>query len=226
MSSYVATIIAALIGAGIGSIGAEILKDRLRREAEKRNEQLQREAEIRRAQEKLVQRYLLQLQDAIESLWYRLDNVKNRGGQAVMGSSYYEVSTLYALGRVLAYERILVLDGVYPQLEDVYPDLGRFLKARLQNMDSQLRERQFYRYNRLALAESSMEREEDHLRTSTYMHFRQHYERPNSLVKVSLEPAKHFIATLGGPEVAGLLDELRCTAKRLESVTRIPTTLT
>ena len=225
MSGWVTTIIAALIGAGVGSIGAEYLKDYFRRKAEQRNEQLQHEAEIQRVQKKLVQQYLLQLQDAIESLWYRLDNVKNRGGRAVMKDRYFEVSTLYALGRVLAYERILILDGIYPQLEDVNQALGNFLKTRLQNIDSQLSKGEFQRYNRLALAEAVMEREEGRLRTSTYMDFRHHYEGTNSLVEVSLEPAKRFIAALKGPEVAGLLDELRRTAERLGSVTRIPTTI-
>ena len=55
----------------------------------------------------LANRYLLQLQDAIESLWRRLANVKEGGGgEKRMEDEYYEVSSLYALACVLAYNLI------------------------------------------------------------------------------------------------------------------------
>jgi hypothetical protein len=68
MPTYVATLLGALIGAVIGSVGAAIVSHWLT---------LRRE-EIR-AREYLVQRHLFQLQDATETLWYRLHNLAFRG---------------------------------------------------------------------------------------------------------------------------------------------------
>ena len=64
--------------------------------------------------------YLIQLQDAIESLWFRFYNIKDRGGRLVMSDKYYEHSTLYALASGLAYNRIMLLDGIYSQLRSLF----------------------------------------------------------------------------------------------------------
>jgi hypothetical protein len=116
MPAWLASLLAALIGAAAGSIGAVITSDWRKRKAE-----------TSERREAFVQRYLFQLQDAAETLWYRLDNVSRRGGRLVMDDAYFETTTLYALGRVLAIERLLALEGAYPQLERLYPGLGEFL---------------------------------------------------------------------------------------------------
>lgn len=67
-----ATIIAALIGAAGGSVGATIVGNLFKHRSE-RTSQLKN----------LVNRYFLQLQDATESLWFRLDNIKDREPAAI-----------------------------------------------------------------------------------------------------------------------------------------------
>ena len=71
MPQWMASLIAALIGAGIGSIGAVLVGDARKQRAER--------AERR---ELVVQRYLFQLQDSAESLWYRLKNLAYEHGRS------------------------------------------------------------------------------------------------------------------------------------------------
>jgi hypothetical protein len=85
-------------------------------------------AELKKRRETLVQRYLIQHQDAVEALWFRLHNLANQGGRAVMTDHYFEVTTMYALGRVLAIERIMALDGVHPQLDAIDSGLAEYLR--------------------------------------------------------------------------------------------------
>src|SRR5437764_3214544 len=99
MFDFVSTIVAALIGSVIGSVGAVLTDHWLTGRSEKFHRR-----------ELLVQRYLFQLQDALETLYYRLHNLAKRSGRSVMSDEYFEKSTLYALGRVLALERIFALE--------------------------------------------------------------------------------------------------------------------
>jgi hypothetical protein len=100
------------------------------------SEWLKQKAEKVTLQQSLTNRYLLQLQDAIESLWYRLDNIKNKGGRQIMQDSYYEESTLYALASVLAYSRIYLFDGVYSQIERLESGFGILLVLQSLNTTS------------------------------------------------------------------------------------------
>lgn len=217
MPDYLVTILAALIGAVIGSLGSKFVEDRLRRADQTRQNRAQ-----------LVQRYLFQLQDATESLWFRFQNIQLRGGRAVMDDRYFEISTLYALGRVLAYSRILVLDGIYPQLNAFEAELGKTLKDKLQQVDRQIRTSAFQHYHRLALAESVMEKQADkqepHLRTSTYLEFWQRYESKDSVVESSLQPAKQRVASIqkGDAWLGVLMDLLKEMTQRLANATQLP----
>lgn len=214
MSDPWATIVAALIGAGLGSVGAKIYENVSRRRAER--EELRRE---------VVERYLLQLQESVDDLWHRLDNLKNWGGRRVMTDEYFEISTLYALGRVLAYERIFLLDGIYPRFERLHPDAGKALHKKLRHLDEQLSHRNFHRYDRLALAESVLERVEDYSRTSTYLEFKQRYTAENSLERASLTLAKQHIAAWSNKELAELLKNLRDIAHQVADQTGLPSTI-
>lgn len=49
----------------------------------------------------LVRRYLFQLQDAVETLWHRVDNVRHQGGKGAMTPDDQASTTVYALDRVL-----------------------------------------------------------------------------------------------------------------------------
>jgi hypothetical protein len=211
--SAMAVLISALIGAIIGSIGAVIVE-----------KQLEAKAEESSARANLVQRYLFQLQDSVEALWYRLNNLAFQQGRFVMENEYFEVTTLYALGRVLAMERILALEGVYPQVETRYPTLGQFLKER--RVDLQLHRLEFYQYDRIALAEAVIEREEQHFRASTYLEFRRRYEGENSCERRWLTPAREAVQSLTVPTMSALLDSLQEVAVRIAAETKIPSSLT
>ena len=145
------TIVAALIGAVIGSLGAALAAHLLERSSEKA-----------RTRSELAQRYLFQVQDSVESLWFRLANLEDRDGGDNMPEEYYVTTMLYAVGRVLACERLLALEGAYFTIEEAFPQLGEFLKGR--RIDHRFSGIEFFHYNRLALAETMLRWEEGHFR--------------------------------------------------------------
>jgi hypothetical protein len=211
MPQWTASLIAALIGAGVGSIGAVLVGDARKQRAER--------AERR---ELLVQRYLFQLQDSAESLWYRLKNLTYEEGRLVMEDQYFETTTLYALGRALAAERLLALDGVYPQLETLYPGLGSFL---IKNQIDLALGEGFYKYDRLVLAEAVMQRDGDRLRVSTYIEFRGRYEGQRESETEWLAPARGAIESITPESTKLLRKRLENIALRLSNETGIPTAL-
>jgi hypothetical protein len=175
----VATLVGALIGALIGSIGTAIVTHWLALRQEKK-----------RTREELVQRHLFQLQDAIESLWYRLYNLAFRGGtDAMRDPQYYKFTTLYSLGKLLAVERILALEGIYPQLDAAYEkaQLGTFLREHRTDL-SLRRIGNFQQYDRIFLAEAAIEGERERLRASTFFEFVKRYEATGSPEKTQLDP--------------------------------------
>lgn len=209
------TIVAALIGSLIGSVGVVFVTHWLQRKSEKSQ-----------SHENMVQRYLLQLQDSVESLWYRCHNLKNRGGRFVMSDTYFEMTMLYALGRVLAYNRIMLLDGIYSEIERHKKDLGDYLRTKLNKIENDLdaiRGLKFYRYDRLALAEAVMNVEQDRRQIRTYLEFRQRFDDPTSLLQKLLEPACTFIAGLQGEHVESIMKELKEIADTLSDETKIKT---
>ncbi len=212
MSDFVTTILAALIGSVIGSVGAVLTDHWLAGRSEKFHRR-----------EILVQRYLFQLQDALEMLYYRFRNLAFQGGQYVMTDDYFEETTLYALGRVLALERIFALEAVYPQLDSIYPGLGKFLKE--YRIDLKLQHTHFYQYDRIALAETVIEHEGDVFRTSTYLEFRKRYEAENSPEKQWLMPASKAIRSLSNTQMEDLLATLKTKAKGIAKKTDIDSSL-
>lgn len=215
----ISSVIAALIGAISGSLGGNVVTDWLRRKNEK---------DVLR--KTISERYLLQLQDSVESLWFRLDNIRDKGGRQVMQNLYYEESTLYALGVVFAYNRILLLEGVYSQIEALIPGLGIFLKEKLKKIESEMDNRfkfhtAFYRYDRLALADSVLQRVNDKFQIFTYLEFKEKYEDKESSLKSILQPAKEFVGSLAGPEVEPIMNELSEIAFKIRNETRIETSI-
>jgi hypothetical protein len=213
MADSWATIVAALIGAGVGSLGTKIYENFSRRSAEK--EQLRQE---------VVGRYLLQLQDAVDDLWYRLDNLKNPKGADQIKMEYFQISTLYALGKVLAYDRILLLEGIYPQFERLHLGEATELRKRLRNLDQQLNRRHFYRYDRLALAESVFEQTKGYLGTSTYLEFKRRYGA-DPLEGDSLASAKQYVVAATNEERSELQNTLRKIADQVARLTGLPSTI-
>ena len=86
MFDFASTIVAALIGSIIGSVGA-VLADHW---MTGRNEKFHK-------REMLVQRYLFQLQDALEMLWYRLHNLVIHDGKYIMAEELLHDYDTYML---------------------------------------------------------------------------------------------------------------------------------
>jgi hypothetical protein len=212
MIDFVSTIVAALIGSVIGSVGA-VLTDHWLVE---RSERFHR-------REILVQRYLFQLQDALETLWFRLKNLSSQGGRSVMSDKYFETTMLYALGRVLAIERIFALEAVYPQLDTIYLGLGKLLKERKYRIELH----HVYQYDRVALAEAVIVHEGNVFRPSTYLEFRRQYEAENSQEKQWLEPASEAIQSLAHEreDMEHLLDIIHKKAVLIADKTGISTSI-
>jgi hypothetical protein len=61
----------------------------------------QRLSAERDRRELLLRRYLAQLQDASESLWYRLENLAYKSASTVTDPEYLITTTMYTLGRAL-----------------------------------------------------------------------------------------------------------------------------
>jgi hypothetical protein len=217
------TIISALIGAVIGSIGSAIITN-----------YLSHWRDSKKIYEQLIQKYLLQLQDCVESLWFRLYNIHIQGEQMSMEDKYYEVTTLYSLARVLALKYIISIEGVYFTIEKEKKGLGLFLRNKLENIDNELNHinqenmphSKFYRYDRQLLAEVVLEKEDHYNRTCTFLDFRKRYEESNSEVAPLLNSARDFIQKLNKTNVLVIMDYLLDIEKKLELETGIKSNIT
>jgi hypothetical protein len=221
--------IAAIIGAAIGAIATTagvIVQAVLRNRADAEQRREARESDRERQRRELVQRYLFQLQDAVVSLRLRLENWARRGGQAWSESidpGYWDVTTLYALGRALAAERILSLDGVYATIEQQFPGLAESLRHSSVDGVLQAGLRQLFRYHRLALAESLLERQPEGYRLMMYTEWRRRYEDPSSGLDRLLEPTTASLQRLT-PErdLQRLIESLTDIASLLGKMTGMP----
>jgi hypothetical protein len=213
MSEALAAIIGAAIGA-VATVGGLVAQGVLQRRSDALQRREARELETRERRQAVAHRYLFQLQDAVDSLRYRFENWTGRGGRpwaASVDAGYWEITTMYALARALAAERVLMLEGVYPQLESASPGLGRFLiETSVEGALGANLRRLFY-YHRLALAESALQREADGFRIVTYSEFRRRYEDPSSGLGELLAPAMGAIERIDDRTMLALkqlLDEI------------------
>jgi hypothetical protein len=210
MPEAAATVFAALIGAVVGSLGTQLVADRL-----------QRNRERHKILSNLAQLYLLQVKDATRSLWHRLDNIAVQFGRSVMRQDYYMTSTLFILGSFLAHKRILLLHGTYSVMEELRKGWGTELQHQLERFDTQLDHGpiDFHRYDRLALAEALIRWDAGGSRVASSIEFRTDYtDRPfpaegalssagakehrddGSPIRRALEPAEDFVTGLGDPD--------------------------
>lgn len=214
--SFVSYVLPALIGAIGGSIGGNFLSDWLARRTDK--QKLRRE---------LVDKYLIQLQDSLESLWFRLDNIKNRDGLRKMTDRYYEESTLYILGSVLAHSRILSNEGVYTKIEQSIPGLGIFLRNKMNQFGSYLDnidpDVHFYLYDRIALAEAVMSLNTERSSIASYLEFRKQYLDSNSNLNSVLAPARAFTMSMKSLDLKALMQKIYEIADKIENQTGITT---
>jgi hypothetical protein len=150
-----------------------------------------------------------------------------------MEEKYYEESTIYALGKLLAMKYILVYEGVQASIESIKPGLGANLRGKLEDIDEKLNGMNythdlrvnFYRYDRQALADALIGEGGDYPRTITYLHFRELYEDPNSSFAKILEPAKGFVLALDKSQVGGILNDLSEIASLVQTETGINTSI-
>jgi hypothetical protein len=226
--NWLSIILPALIGALSGSFGGNFVSDWLKKRAEK--DKLRKD---------LTDKYLIQLQYIIQSFSSRLYNMKNRGGAQYMtyikgNDEYYTVSTLYALGTLLAYHRMLLLEGIYAQIEYIYPDFGSLLikkfdefgtgldEMRIKNPET-FRSVKFFRYDRMALGDAITEKENNVPRLVSYLKFRNMYGTDDS-IKSALEPASQFVQNLAyapASDLENLVNGLDFIQKELEQRTQI-----
>jgi hypothetical protein len=155
------TITSLIIGAVGGGVAAAIQYG-FRRYAE--SEQVRRE---------VVETHLLQLQNSVESLYYRVNNLRDWSGRAVMTEDYYRRSSAYVLGRVLAHEALLVAKGVYAKLHR-NTALKRKVKAGLHSLNWAMDDQSFLHYHRVQLGDMLL----DGSRVITYTEFLERWSEP------------------------------------------------
>jgi hypothetical protein len=226
-SDAVVGLLGALVG-GVAAVGGAFLQARSAarlqlQQAEK--EEIRRRADsaehLKERQRALARRYLFQVDEAVDSLLHRLDNWTRRGGQWHAGArepGYWEATTLYAMARALGAERVLALEGIYLDLEALWPDRSTGLPPRA--VEDALRDaggERFFQYDRLALSEAVLDRVHDGYRLLVYSEFRRRYEDPawNRL----LEPARAALTSLTHQQLESLERSLTGVKQRIEAIT-------
>lgn len=184
----------------------------------------------RERRDALLQRYLAQLQDACDSLWFRLKNLAYERADLATDPDYLVTTTMYTLGRTLGIERMLSLEGLYPEIWSRFPGLRDILVPRV--IDSAVhattsnartaKGRSLQQYDRIALAEASVERDGGGLRQSTFIDFRRRVDVHSEETEWWI-PARESVSALlnSGDAVAPLLKALKAASIALSGVTTI-----
>ncbi len=115
-----------------------------------------RYTETEQVRREIVETHLLQLQNSVESLNYRVNNLRDWSGRATMSDDYYKETTAYAIGRVLAHESLLVSKGVYAKLSR-HAAIKRSVKASLHSLNWAFDDQSFLYYHRLQLGEMALD---------------------------------------------------------------------
>ena len=219
-------LIGALIGAASGSLVGIFATEWFRRRSEK---------ELFRRN--IIDKYLIQLQYAVQDLLYRLHNIKDKEGSYYMmlitgSEEYYNISTLYVLGAVLAYHRILLFGGIYSQIEILFPSFGIKLSDQLDKFGNDLDDLKillpdtgkvvyFFRYNRIALGDAVTEETNERYYIRSFLKFKREYENDN-ILKSILIPAYNFVQALpNSDQLSQLIDNLKNILTELETKTGV-----
>ena len=115
-----------------------------------------RYTETEQVKREIVETHFLQLQNSVESLYYRVNNVRDWSGRTTMSDDYYRQTTAYAIGRVLAHESLLVSKGVYAKLSR-HAAIKRRIKASLHSLNWAFDDQAFLYYHRLQLGEMALD---------------------------------------------------------------------
>jgi hypothetical protein len=152
-------------------------------------------------------------------MWHRLYNIGYEGGRGAMTTEYLQTTTVYALGRVLAAERMLSEEGIYPILrrQEFYPDLAETLGNRRLSVELDIPGLQ--QYDRIALGETVLERDAHGTRPSTYLAFRDRYREGEAGSPEALTSAAAAVANRNLAKINQLLDLLGLIAHQTAAAT-------
>jgi len=204
------------IFAALAGVGASFLFQRWSAERERR--------------EVLLKRYLAQLQEACESLWFRLKNLGFGDAALVTEHDYLVTTTMYTLGCTLGMERVLALEGLYPEIWKRFPTLKppnlerRAVDDAVQESTEIAKELQHY--DRIALADAAVQWEDERFRQSTFLEFRQRVGGEGS-ERDWWAPARESVSALenNGAAVSPLMKKLKLLVTEVSKVTMIKSAL-
>lgn len=137
-------------------------------------------------------------------------------------NNYYMISTLYELGSILAYNRIIAIRRQYSQLENANSTYGDWLKQKLEYIDGKLDQMgpPFYRYHRIALAKALIKRGSDnHLYILTYLEFVKEYLDPDSTIMPFLGPAIELVTRVKDKQWTEFMLELSAISSYFRALT-------
>lgn len=228
MSGAISSLLGAIVG-GLAAIGGAWLQ--ARNAARLQREQAARQEDERRAESAalleerrrlLARRYLYQLGDAVDSFLSRVDNWAHRGGLAWserLHPGYWEVTSLYVVGRALGAERVLALEGVYIELQALSSNEDSKLPERaVEEAVSRAFGQGLFYYHRLALAEAVLGRADDEFRLLTYSEFLRRYEDPEWNLKLLLEPVRQAFDSLHKERLERLEQSLTSLSARIKEL--------
>jgi hypothetical protein len=168
----------------------------------------------------LLRRYLAQLQDSCESLWFRLKNIAYESADIATDEEYLVTTTMYTLGRALGIERMLAIEGLYPEIWRRFPQLRSALVPRV--VDSAVaattrkarteQGRELQQYDRITLGEATVVRDGDGFRQSTFLEFRLRVEG-EATEQLWWNPARASVLALRNSN--DMVKPLMAAAKRL-----------
>jgi len=178
----------------------------------------------------LLRRYLAQLQDSCESLWFRLKNIAYERADIATDEEYLVTTTMYTLGRALGIERMLAIEGLYPEIWRRFPKLRSALVPRV--VDSAVAAttrkartaggRELQQYDRITLGEATVVRDGDGFRQSTFLEFRLRVEG-EATEQLWWNPARASVLALRNSN--DIVKPLMAAAKRLSLALSAVTTM-
>jgi hypothetical protein len=217
-----------LVGAALGAsvaLTAAFLQNRneaLRRAADAAARRAEQDRRIDDRRLELARRYLFAFQEAVDSLCYRLENQRQRAGRSYAESKdpgYWATTTVYAVARALGAERLLSLDGIYPDLDALAGGREHSLRPRtVDDLVNRAIGRQLLFYHRLTLAESVLSRESDGWRVITYSEFRRRHDTPEWNLRLVADPAAEALDGLDGTRLTDFEEQLATLSARVTRV--------
>ncbi|MEO8334424.1 MAG: hypothetical protein ABI664_05600 [bacterium] len=172
-------------------------------------------AQMRR---EIVETHLLQLQNCVESLYYRANNLRHWDGRETMSDDYFTQTTAYAIGRVLAHESLLVSKGVYAKLSR-NASIKRRVKASLHSLNRSFDDQSFLYYHRLQLGEMALDAD----RVVSYTQFSARW--PEERFAVAVASVSRFVASVSDTRLDTIGAEAEKLVALLAEQTDVPSAL-